>query len=103
MPLAIVLRTLIECDDKSIYLAITEGSTDGFITDRVLAMLKYAQELNRDKPLLTHEAARDYLGAHFAKTIGAPSHWTNDQSCQLLLDRYLFPHLTGKPASAKFD
>ena len=99
VPLAIVLRALVECDDRSIYLAITEGKNDAFICDRALAMLRYSQELG----LLTHAAARDYIGAHFAKTIGAPKHWTSEQACELLLDRYLFPHLHGKPNSTKFD
>ncbi|KAK8887183.1 DNA-directed RNA polymerase I subunit RPA2 [Tritrichomonas musculus] len=101
VPLPIVLRALIECDDKSIYLAITAGKNDdkNFFSDRVIAMLRYSAEMG----LLTQAQARDYLGAHFKRVIQAPSHFDNDQVCQLLLDRFLFPHLTGKLPRSKFN
>lgn len=94
VPLPLVLKALIECDDKSIYLSITEGKNDSFTSDRVYAMLSYASEFN----VLTNAQARDYLGAHFADAIQAPAHFDNAAKCQLLLDRYLFPHLTAKGA-----
>ncbi|OHT13406.1 DNA-directed RNA polymerase, beta subunit family protein [Tritrichomonas foetus] len=99
VPLPVVLRALIECDDQSIYLSITEGKNDTFVNDRVIAMLRYSAEMG----LLTQAQARDYLGAHFARAVQAPSHFNNDMICQLLLDRYLFPHLTGKSPTAKFN
>ena len=99
VPLPLVLRALIECDDKSIYLSLTEGKNDAFINDRVIAALKYFAEMN----LLTQAQARDYLGAHFARAVQAPKHFSNERICQLLLDRYLFPHLTGKNPIAKYN
>ena len=99
VPLPIILKSLIECSDKTIYQSITEGRNDPFVCDRVLAMLKYSSETDVN----TNESARDYLGAHFKRVIGAPQHFTNERVYKLLVDRYLFPHLTGKPLSAKYD
>lgn len=101
VPLPLVLRALIEVDDKSIYLAITNDKKDSFYTDRVIAMLRYAQA--DERPLLTQAQTRDHIGALFARAIQAPRHYNNDQVCQLLLDRYLFPHLTGKHPRSKFN
>lgn len=99
VPLPIILKSLVECSDKVIYQSITEGRNDPFVCDRVLAMLKYSS----DTDINTSEGARNYLGAHFKRVIGAPQHFTNDRVYSLLVDRFLFPHLTGKPLSAKFN
>jgi len=99
VPLPIVMRALVEVDDKTIYQTIVGSSNDTFITDRVIAMLRYASELG----LHTHTAARDYLGAHFRPVIALPRHYSNEQCCKVLLERYLFPHLSSDIPSRKFD
>jgi DNA-directed RNA polymerase I subunit RPA2 len=99
VPLPIILRALVEVEDTQIYQAIVGNSKDTFITDRVIATLKYASEMG----LLTRAAAREYLGAHFRNAFKPPKHLSNEECCEILLQRYLFPHLSGEAPSKKFD
>ena len=97
--LPIIMKALVEIDDKSIYTSIVGSSVDSFITERVIATLRYSSEFQ----LYTRRSARDYLGAHFRGTIGLPKHYSNEYCCQILLDRFLFPHLSNQNPSKKFD
>lgn len=99
VPLPILLRALVEVDDRTIYESICGQNPDSFYSDRVIATLRYASELD----IHTRAGARDFLGAHFRTVLQCPRHFTNEECCEVLLKRNLFPHLSDEAPSKKFD
>lgn len=109
IPLPIILRALIEVDDKTIYQSVVGDDPDEFFADRIIATLRYCSTkdaYNSQYNCYTRHSAREYLGAFFRNVMvreGVPSHYTNQDITDHLLDRYLLPHLTCESPKAKYD
>lgn len=90
MPLMLVLRALVDTDDRAVMEALVQGDwQDTFMTGRVEAMLRDFKRY----VLVTRRQCREYIGARFHVVFGMPKETAYDEVGTEFLRRLIMVHL----------
>mmetsp|Transcript_28191 Transcript_28191/g.73897 ORF Transcript_28191/g.73897 Transcript_28191/m.73897 type:complete len:1149 (-) Transcript_28191:67-3513(-) len=100
VPVVIILRALIEVDDRRVYDAVVHGDHDNsFVTERAKALLKELQ----GRQLYSRQACLAYLGNLFRVVMQVRSGLSDEAVGQIVLDRVIMVHLKPDDSQGKFD
>jgi len=97
VPVALVLRALRPCADRDVYMRACGGDlSDAFVCDRVEAALRALRRLA--EPVGTQAQCLAYLGRRFRSQLGVGDveACSDAAAGQVLLDRYVFVHLSDR-------
>jgi DNA-directed RNA polymerase I subunit RPA2 len=89
IPVVLILKSLIDANDKEIYEQITQRTEDTFVTERVEAMLR---EFSR-YGLYTREQCLAYLGSRFHVILDLPDRFTDIDIGEALIQKFILIHL----------
>lgn len=100
VPVIVMLRALVEIDDRYVYDAIVHGDHENsFVTERAKTMLKELQ----GRQLYSRKACLAYLGNLFRVVLRLPDSCSDESAGRAVLSQLVMVHLDESDCQGKFD